>query len=75
MFLQESAHEKEKAHYCNLMQDIGWFFFDLLILGYIEDSTTGKSFQVPDLSWEMYVEVRLDSGYHSREYNMIIVAV
>ncbi len=68
MFLQDSAHKKEKAHYCSLMQDIGWFFFDLLILGYIEDPATGKSFQVPgDLSWEMYVEVRQDSWYYSFE--------
>lgn len=47
------------------MTDVGWFFFELLILGYVEDPATGKSFPLPGgLSWEIYVEVtRLSSKY------------
>ena len=40
------------------MEVIGWFFFDLLMLGYVEDSDTGLSFRIPGgLSWAIYVEV------------------
>ena len=40
------------------MEVIGWFFFDLLILGYVEDPATGKSFRIPGgLEWAIYVEV------------------
>ena len=41
-----------------MIEAIGWFFFDLLILGYIEDKDTGLSFQLPiGLGWIIYVEV------------------
>ena len=41
------------------MEVIGWFFFDLLILGYVEDPATGKSFRIPGgLEWAIYIEVR-----------------
>ena len=40
------------------MEVIGWFFFDLLILGYVEDPTTGISFRIPGgLEWAIYIEV------------------
>ena len=40
------------------MNEIGWFFFDLLILGYVQDVATGESFHLPfDLGWNIYVEV------------------
>ena len=40
------------------MEVIGWFFFDLLMLGYVEDSDTGLSFCIPrGLAWAIYVEV------------------
>jgi len=40
------------------METISWFFFDLLFLGYVEDSHSGESFQLPgDFSWSIYVEV------------------
>ena len=42
------------------MDSISWFFFDLLVLGYVEDRNSGLSFRLPgDLSWTIYVEVRL----------------
>ena len=45
-------------HYHQLMSEVGWFFFNLLILGYVEDPTTGKSFHFPGgLSWALYIEV------------------
>ena len=44
------------------MEVIGWFFFDLLILGYVEDPATGKSFRIPGgLEWAIYVEVNVTS--------------
>ena len=44
--------------YCQLMEVLGWFFFDLLVLGYVEDKDTGLSFHLPaGLNWVVYVEV------------------
>ena len=40
------------------MEVIGWFFFDLLMLGYVEDFKTGLSFRIPGgQAWAIYVEV------------------
>ena len=40
------------------MNTIGWFFFRLFIIGYVEDPVSGKSFSLPSgLSLEIYVEV------------------
>ena len=40
------------------MEMIGWFFFDLFVLGYVEDQESGLSFCFPgDLAWAIYVEV------------------
>ena len=37
---------------------IGWFFFNLLILGYVEDKDTGLSFRLPGgRGWRVYIEV------------------
>lgn len=42
------------------MDVIGWFFFDLFLLGYVEDSNTGLSFRLPGgLTWEIYIEVKV----------------
>ena len=50
--------ESEQLHHQQLMEMIGWFFFDLLMLGYVEDSDTGLSFCIPGgLAWAVYVEV------------------
>jgi len=41
-----------------LITEIGWFFFDLLILGYAEDPSSGKSFHLPaGLSWNFFIEI------------------
>ena len=56
--LQESVDKSEGERYHQLMETIGWFFFDLLILGYVEDLATGKSFRIPGgLKWAIYIEV------------------
>ena len=55
---QALVHESERVHHQQLMEVIGWFFFDLLMLGYVEDPDTGKSFRIPGgLAWAIYVEV------------------
>ena len=48
----------EKKSYSELMEIVGWFFFDILMLGYVEDFTTGISFCFPKgLHWKVYIEV------------------
>lgn len=42
----------------SISDKIGWFFFDLLLLGYVEDPPTGLSFSFSlDTSWNLYIEV------------------
>ena len=56
--LQESVAESERERYRELMEVIGWFFFDLFVLGYVEDANTGLSFRMPgQLQWAVYIEV------------------
>jgi len=44
--------------YNELMDDIAWFLFELLVLGYVYDPATAKSFHIPaGCGWEAYVEV------------------
>lgn len=41
-----------------MIETIGWFFFDLFILGYVEDPLTGWSFRFPGgMQFAIYVEV------------------
>jgi len=50
--------DKERNKYEQLIETIGWFFFDLFILGYVEDPVTGNSFRFPGgMQWAVYVEV------------------
>ena len=50
--------ESEEQNYKELMKVIGWFFFDLFLLGYVEDPTTGLSFSIPGgMGWKIFVEV------------------
>ena len=50
--------ESERVRHWQLMEVIGWFFYDLLMLGYVEDSDTGQSFRIPgERAWAIYVEV------------------
>ena len=51
--------EVERERYHELMDVIAWFFFDLLVLGYVEDPNSGLSFRIPGgLEWAVYIEVR-----------------
>ena len=51
-------NDEEKSKHKLLLETIGWFFFDLLLLGYVEDVVTGKSFYLPGgLSWTIFIEV------------------
>ena len=49
----------DKSKYMDLITTIGWFFFDLLLIGNVEDYRTGLSFSLPGLKWHFYVEVIL----------------
>ncbi len=50
--------ENERTSYRELVEVIGWFFFDLFVLGYVEDAGTGLSFRMPgQLKWRVYIEV------------------
>ena len=50
--------ESERVRHWQLMEVIGWFFFDLFMLGYVEDSDTGQSFCIlGERAWAIYVEV------------------
>ena len=41
------------------MSTLAWFFFDLLIFGYVEDLETGVAFRLPGgLQWRLFVEVQ-----------------
>ena len=54
---QDSTPDK-KSPYHELMNKVGWFFFDLLVLGYVEDPSSGKSFHFPaNHSWKLFIEV------------------
>ena len=60
MFHNFITQDQEDKTYKTLMETINWFFFDLLFLGYVEDSHSGESFHLPGgLSWSIYVEVRI----------------
>ena len=66
--------ESERVHHQQLMEVIGWFFFDLLMLGYVEDSETGLSFRIPGgLAWAVYVEVCVCFGIWNEVLNYLSV--
>lgn len=56
---KDSISDIEKQRYVELMELISWFFFDLLMLGYVEDQETGLSFRIPgEMKWNIYIEVK-----------------
>ena len=56
--LKRNVADEERKQFTQLMDKVGWFMFDLFILGYIHDSHTGMSFAVPKgLNWKVYIEV------------------
>lgn len=51
------------------MDSIGWFFYHLLVLGYIEDPATGTSYRLPGgRALAVYIEVpSLDRNHRAEE--------
>ena len=50
--------KSEDFNYKELMKVVGWFLFNLLLLGCVEDPITGLSFSIPGgMGWRIYVEV------------------
>ena len=50
------------------MHKISRFLFNLLLLGYVEDSVTGLSVSIPGgIDWKIYVEVPSRIGFHNPE--------
>ena len=66
---QEIHDETEREKAKKLMETIGWFFYHLLVLGYVEDPSTGASFRFPGgQEWAIYVEVpSLDRNHKTEE--------
>ena len=61
--LQENVAEEERLQFKILMDRIGWFMFDFLVLGYIHDQETGASFSVPvSEKWTIYIEACFNRG-------------
>ena len=60
---------EERRKLAELMDSLGWFFYHLLILGYVEDPTTGISYCLPGKQdWTVYVEVpSLDRSHKPEE--------
>ena len=49
---------EEEMKYNKLMNTLAWFFFKLLVFGYVEDIKTGTAFRLPGgLNWKIFVEV------------------
>jgi len=71
--LQDSVDDQERKRYSQLIETVGWFFFDLFILGYVEDPITGHSFRFPGgMKWAIYVEVpsriKMNGGMSLNEF-------
>ena len=65
LFSQASEGICEQEQYQYLMNQINWFFFNLFILGYVEDTCSGASFRLPsDSDWSVYVEVCMTHNYN-----------
>ena len=56
--MQVPETHRRSPTYTALMKSISWFFFNLLILGYVEDRKSGLSFKMPSgLMWSIFIEV------------------
>lgn len=58
MYDQNNVAEEERQAFEKLMDKIGWFMFDLLVLDYVQDHLSGVSFSTPiATAWKIYIEV------------------
>ncbi|KAI6653727.1 hypothetical protein LOD99_3231 [Oopsacas minuta] len=56
------SSDKKDKKFQELMSSICWFFFYILILGYVYDEASGKGFYMPvGLNWQVYVEVPIQA--------------
>ena len=70
-YIQESVDRSEDHNYKEQMEVIGWFLFDLLLLGYVEDPITGLSFSIPGgMDWKIFVEVPSQIGSESPKQSL-----
>ncbi len=66
---EEGGEEKRKIE--ELLDTIGWFFYHLLILGYVEDPSTGASYRLPGgQDWAVYIEVPSLGSSHRPEESL-----
>ena len=57
-YKQDFEDEDDKAQFGKLSSQISWFFFSLLIVGYVEEYCSGLSYRLPGgLMWSIFVEV------------------
>lgn len=72
--------DQERERYNQLIEAAGWFFFDLFVLGYVEDPVTGCSFRFPGgLKWSIYIEVCFTDSlwecFRYRDYGHVSLAI
>ena len=68
---QELQDEIEKKKAAELIEEIGWFFYHFLVLGYVEDPVTGISFRFPGgQQWAIYIEVPSLDHEHKPEESL-----
>ena len=66
-YVLQNLLKDEQERYKRWIDKVGWFFFQLLVTGYVEDIESGECFQLPvGLKWKIYVEVsmRLFQPFH-----------
>lgn len=72
LLTQDSVHKAELECYKILLNSVGWFFFDLFILGYVEDPATGQSFRFPaGMKWTVYIEVSFKFVLFTVDVNLL----
>jgi hypothetical protein len=55
---------EEQEEFDHWVEQTSWFFFQLLVMGYVEDIESGESFHLPTgLGWKIFVEVWLACPY------------
>ena len=65
--------EQEKENINKLIIKIGWFFYHLLVLGYVEDPSTGTSFRFPgEQCWSIFIEVPSLDRSHTPDKSLLL---
>ena len=80
VYFQATTAPGDKAKHNTLMDTLAWFFFKLLVFGYVEDLETGMAFQLPGgLHRKIFVEVSCFYVecciMHQRLYYTIMVVI